>query len=305
MTINDTWGYKTDDTNFKSAETLLHNLIDIASKGGNYLLNVGPTSLGEIPQPEVDRLTEIGRWLAVNGQAIYGSTASPFRRYTFDGRCTVKDNRLFVHVFHWPSDGIQLTGLKTRVTSAVFLDGGASAEIQASVDSSGSPVLTIRRPVHADPLATVVVLDLVGPPEVDNSSATVVRAGPDGSLRLIADDASIDGSQARLEGDHIGYWTDASDAVCWVVASPTAGEYEVQLIYACDDRAFGSQYRITAGDSSASGTIRATGGWNQFVTEEPGRLRLTAGANRVTVRATAMPRGAVMNLREVRLTPLH
>jgi alpha-L-fucosidase len=63
MTINDTWGYQSYDTNFKSAETLLHNLIDIASKGGNYLLNVGPDATGVIPQPEVERLLQAGEWM--------------------------------------------------------------------------------------------------------------------------------------------------------------------------------------------------------------------------------------------------
>ena len=78
MTINDTWGYKSYDTDFKSTETLLHNLVDIASKGGNYLLNVGPTSQGVIPQPEVDRLKAIGTWLQINGESIYGTQGTPF-----------------------------------------------------------------------------------------------------------------------------------------------------------------------------------------------------------------------------------
>ena len=75
MTMNDTWGYKQDDTNFKSTETLLRNLIDIASKGGNYLLNIGPMATGEVPAPEVERLQEMGKWLAVNGESIYAHPA--------------------------------------------------------------------------------------------------------------------------------------------------------------------------------------------------------------------------------------
>src|SRR5207237_5257382 len=86
MTMNDTWGYKSYDDKWKSPTTLVRNLIDIASKGGNYLLNVGPNSLGEIPQPSVDRLKEIGQWMQTNGEAIYATKASPFRRYKFDGR---------------------------------------------------------------------------------------------------------------------------------------------------------------------------------------------------------------------------
>ena len=73
MTMNDTWGFKKNDSNWKSPMRLIHNLIDVAAKGGNYLLNIGPTSEGLIPQPSVDRLKEMGKWLAINGEAIYAT----------------------------------------------------------------------------------------------------------------------------------------------------------------------------------------------------------------------------------------
>ena len=80
MTMNNHWGYNKADQNWKSAATLIRNLIDCASKGGNYLLNVGPTSEGLIPGASVERLAEIGKWMKVNGEAIYGTTASPFKK---------------------------------------------------------------------------------------------------------------------------------------------------------------------------------------------------------------------------------
>src|SRR5207237_2838498 len=89
MTMNKTWGFKSHDQDWKSTELLLRNLIDIASKGGNYLLNVGTTSEGEIPAPSVERLKEIGRWMKVNGEAIHETTASPFASLPW-GRCTKK-----------------------------------------------------------------------------------------------------------------------------------------------------------------------------------------------------------------------
>ena len=71
MTMNDSWGYKLKDDNWKSDEMLIHNLVDIVAKGGNYLLNVGPTAEGLIPGPSVERLASIGKWMKVNQEAIY------------------------------------------------------------------------------------------------------------------------------------------------------------------------------------------------------------------------------------------
>jgi alpha-L-fucosidase len=77
MTMNDTWGFKRNDHNWKSAKVLIRNLIDIASKGGNYLLNIGPMADGSIPPASVERLQTIGKWMSANGESIYGTSAGP------------------------------------------------------------------------------------------------------------------------------------------------------------------------------------------------------------------------------------
>lgn len=102
MTMNDTWAWKSSDDNWKSAETLIFNLVDIVSKGGNYLLNVGPTHEGFIPSPSVERLEAMGAWLRVNGDAIYGAKASPFPHPRWKGRFTLKDDALYLIVFERP-----------------------------------------------------------------------------------------------------------------------------------------------------------------------------------------------------------
>ncbi len=108
MTMNNTWGYSAYDHNFKSTEVLIHNLCDIASKGGNYLLNIGPKGDGTWPQESIDRLKEIGDWMKVNSEAIYATKGSPLPKLDW-GRCTQKadgnNTILYLEVFNWPKDG--------------------------------------------------------------------------------------------------------------------------------------------------------------------------------------------------------
>ena len=104
MTMNTTWGYSEHDHAWKSNETLIRNLVDIVSKGGNYLLNIGPKGDGSIPQESFESMHAIGRWMATNGEAIYGTTASPYERPSW-GRYTKKAGKLYAHVFDWPENG--------------------------------------------------------------------------------------------------------------------------------------------------------------------------------------------------------
>jgi alpha-L-fucosidase len=100
-TINDTWGFKTNDHNWKSAADLVRNLVDVASKGGNYLLNVGPTAEGVIPQPSVERMRAIGRWLRANGEAIYATQPGPIQGQA-DVRSTARGSTVYLHALSWP-----------------------------------------------------------------------------------------------------------------------------------------------------------------------------------------------------------
>lgn len=121
MTMNDTWGYKSFDDNWKDSKTLVRTLADAASKGGNFLLNVGPNALGEIPAQSVSRLAELGAWMEVNGESIYGTTASPFPTQPAWGRYTRKGSSLYAHIFDWPKGNrLVLEGVK-QLPSRVYL----------------------------------------------------------------------------------------------------------------------------------------------------------------------------------------
>jgi len=145
-------GYKYYDTNFKSSTLLLKNLIDIASKGGNYLLNVGPEPTGVIPVPEVERLAQMGEWLKKNGASIYATSASPYKKLPFDGRCTVKGRTLYLNVFNWPDAGLVLGGLQTPVRTATVIATGEKLKVekQGGRDAGHFSSLGPRHRLHLD-----------------------------------------------------------------------------------------------------------------------------------------------------------
>lgn len=125
MTMNDTWGYRSDDDNWKSSETLIRNLVDVAAKGGNYLLNIGPDAQGNIPGPSVTRLEDIGNWLKVNGEAIYGTENPGSYKQGDDIRFTRKKGTPYYYAvsFKKPGNHIQFNSLKPEENSKVFLLG--------------------------------------------------------------------------------------------------------------------------------------------------------------------------------------
>jgi alpha-L-fucosidase len=158
MTMNDTWGYKSYDDHWKSTEELIRTLVDVTSKGGNFLLNVGPMPEGLIPDASVERLTEVGKWMAVNGESIHGTTASPFGRPDW-GRCTARANKRYLHVFKWPENGqLAVPLVSANVDKAYLLSDKKQTKLPVT---AGADQVTITLPGPApDAIDSVVVLVL-------------------------------------------------------------------------------------------------------------------------------------------------
>ncbi|MGB2845556.1 MAG: alpha-L-fucosidase [Candidatus Aminicenantaceae bacterium] len=156
MTMNDHWGYNKNDHNWKSTKDLIRKLVDITSKGGNFLLNVGPTAEGLFPQPSIDRLAAMGKWMKINGESIYGTTASLFSKLDW-GRSTTKPQKLFLHVFDWPENGkLHVPGLVSKAESAYLL-----ADPKTKIDiyyKYGEAVLSVPKEAP-DSIVSVIVLE--------------------------------------------------------------------------------------------------------------------------------------------------
>ena len=159
MTLNKHWGYNKHDHDWKSPSHVIQNLVDIASKGGNYLLNVGPTAEGVIPPQSVAILQQVGQWMKRNGEAIYGTTASPFDTAPSWGRVTQKGSKLYLHVFDQPPEGkLILDGFNAKAKRAYLLAGKKSLKLEGN-ESSVAIVLPAE-PLDASD--TVVVLEIDG-----------------------------------------------------------------------------------------------------------------------------------------------
>jgi alpha-L-fucosidase len=168
MTMNTTWGYSEHDHAWKTSETLIRNLIDIASKGGNYLLNIGPKADGSVPQESVQALQAIGAWMKVNGDSIYGTTAGPFEKLDW-GRCTQRrlpdgKTRLYLHVFDWPGNG------RLRVPLA------AGSPVKARLMAGGKPLNILTD-------GNQIAIALEG--EAPGKTSTLIELDLDGTAKIV------------------------------------------------------------------------------------------------------------------------
>jgi alpha-L-fucosidase len=305
MTMNDTWGFKRDDTRWKGAQALVRNLVDVVSKEGNYLLNVGPTPEGEIPAESVKRLQQVGKWMDKNGAAIHGAKAGPFKRLSWGRATTGADGTLYLHVFVWPNGGDLVVPMENKVTSAKLLASGA--EVQGANEGDGVHLKGLPA-TSPDPLVPVIAT------KVDGAVRPIALAGlkqrTDGGLTLLASDGDVHGSNARLEKKgqnppNIGYWTNAKDTVTWDATLQQGGSFSVELEYSLAPNSAGSVIEIEFGkDKRIEVPLQAGKDFLDFRTAEVGRVELPAGEIRVMVRPLKKPGVAVMDLRKVELKPV-
>jgi alpha-L-fucosidase len=303
MTMNNTWGYKRDDNDWKSTQTLIRNIVDIASKGGNYLLNVGPTGEGLIPDASIERLNEIGQWMKVNGSAIYGTGAGPFTRQLPWGRCTSKTSghhtTLYLHVFDWPADGRLVVPLSNKIKRASLLVD-PSTPLRTEIATNGA---TIFLPAEAsDKISSTIVVKLEGPPEV--ITAPIVQNN-DGSISLSASLADLHGSQIQYESgathDDIGYWFQPDDWADWTFRVNHPGEFKITAEIAAPAR---DSFQLSVAGQEFRCAAQATGDYFHYTPVQIGTVEIPTAGD-VTLAIRPIKDGwQPMNLRSVKLEPV-
>ncbi len=285
---------------------MIRNLIDCASKGGNYLLNIGPTSEGLFPAPSIERLAAIGDWMKVNHEAIYGTTASAFKKLSY-GRCTQKPGKLYLHVFDWPADGRLLVPIANPVRRAYLL---AARNQRLRTEKTDAGQVLIVPATAPDLNATVVVVELEGKPEV-LATASSLKQTADGTLVLNASNAELVGSSIKLETKtdnvpNIGYWVNQNDFVQWPVVITRPGLYDLEVSYACEPDSAGSECVLAIGSQEYSRAVEATQGWGDFQTATLGQLQIDqTGPITISLKATNKPGLAVVNLRHLTFRPVN
>jgi alpha-L-fucosidase len=307
-TLNESYGFSAHDMNWKDTATVVRLLSDIVSKGGNLLLNIGPDGRGRVPEQAAAALRGVGAWMRINGEAIYGTTASPFERLPW-GRATQKPGILYLHVWERPGNGRLDLRMAGKVRGARLLGADGQLTVAPSTDEIRGIVIELPT-IPVDAPCPVVRLDLDGPVE---PMPFLVLPDAGGALTLAPHDAVLSGPSLRIErigviGEvrhNIGYWLDPAATATWPIGIGTAnaGTHRVEAEIACADASAGSRIRldVEGGASTPEFTVMGTGGWQEYRTVVLGSIELPAGSHRVTLRALSMAGEAVVNVRSIRM----
>ena len=256
-TMNDSWHHRPNDRHYKSVSELLRRLVTIVGNGGNYLLNIGPDDQGVIPEPDATRLKAMGAWLEKNGEAIYGTSASPHPHGFSWGSITQREKGentlLYLNVVDWPADGeFELYGLDNRILKASLLDGGKELAHSSSFDPAATLTKhNISIPEEApDPNVSVIVLEIEGVPSMEQMHLQQ----QDGAVHLWAYKAKIHDHEfipgklkravdykmftvpLKVEGISpermlsVSGLTNEGDSISWDLKMVTPGDYDIEVL---------------------------------------------------------------------------
>ena len=303
QTLNETWGFNKFDTLWKSPETVIQHLVEIVSRGGNYLLNIGPTGDGEIPKATVDIFNKVGPWVQRNAESIYGTSANPFPELSW-GYTAVKGTSVYLFVRDSPKDRVlRIPGLKNVVKSAHFIIDKSIKLPVKQVENTTYIDLPLNPP---DSPISVVVLEIEGTPSVD---PTVVAQDTKGIIEINYLTAKTHGKAKtrynRKGNFHISKWTGPEDSVDWDIQVNKPGIFKVDISYAANKEWEGKPYEISDGTSSIKPSIIFTGNLFEYHEFPIGYFNFQkSGRYTLTIRPLSSSDSYLMYLNSIKLSPV-
>jgi alpha-L-fucosidase len=230
----------------QSLDWALRNLVDTVSRGGNFLMNMGPTPEGLLPPESVNKLKPLGEWLHKYGEAIYGTDRGP--HYLLDwGNCTRRGNTLYYFIADWPHDGqLVIPGLKTGIKAMAFLGDSSDSLVSFRLSENDVVVTVPNAPV--DKLMSVLKVELDGAPVVNNAihPLAVPLRPQQGNAKVKVGDYFLSAAFATIHGETLHFslgtgagaqrenlkgWTNPSDWAEWQIVVDQPGTYDVQVNY--------------------------------------------------------------------------
>ncbi|WP_284645938.1 alpha-L-fucosidase [Paenibacillus silviterrae] len=316
-TLNDSWGYKAADNNWKTPEAVLRQMIDVLSLNGNFVINVGPTGEGAFDPKSVELLESIGDWMHTNGEAVYGTTRSPIGKPPW-GRSTQKGRTLYLYVFDWPKNGkLLVPGVRSTVKQAYAL--ADPKRLPLAIERAGTDDIVLAVP--AQPFAAVIpviAVELTSDCETNPLPLLYEEEYPN---VLGAFDADIGGATLRYDTgkkgrDNLVAWNSLDDEARWRVRANGPGRYRVTAVIAADSRGGAGSFELSVapagagfvGDGSVQrlfGHAAATGGLQEFAPVELGSVDIgQAGEYELKLRAVSIPGETLMSFKQLILERL-
>ncbi|MDB4583322.1 alpha-L-fucosidase [Draconibacterium sp.] len=302
QTLNETWGFSRFDTRWKSPTEIIHRLAEVVSKGGNYLLNIGPKGDGTIPQASIDVLEEVGNWMEKNNESIYGTSASPLAFHDW-GFCTAKESVLYLHILNWPENGkLEIRNLRNKILSAKTLDGGASLMVNKAEGKHQISLQDIVPNQHN----TVIKLQLEGLPEVDPE---IIQVQKDESILLDNMTVHTSGKTKKRYNRRgklfISKWNSPEDRASWLLGIIQPGEYQLKITYSSPEESVGSQFQIKIGENTVTSKVENTGVDFDYKSFDLGEVSFDkAGTVEVTVNPERNMESDLMYFKSLELVPI-
>lgn len=320
MTISNGRGfwYKGDDTTYKPPRELVEKLADIASKGGNFLLNIGPSHDGSLHPAEVESLMGVGKWMDVNSEAIYGTTSSPWGKAPEWGRVTRKGQRLYLIVFDRPDDGKLPLALAKRQTGKATLVG-SKTKVEASAEGDGVALDLSSVPESEMPF--VIAVDVKGDLNIEAvwpkqapkgkgkagtkkpKNTAPIEADANGVFNLPPERATCNGTRLMYQASkkNLGAWLSAADYASFKIKSAKATKVRVEITYGVTKT---NTFEVAVGESKVQAKTENTKTLTTYKSFEVGEIELPKGESELTVKVVGKLDFALMNYRGITLTPV-